>query len=87
MTRDHGPSIKDDKLYSDLRDDGYSKEKAARIANAKANPDMHPSKKGGKAPPYEEWTKDALYERAQEIDIDGRSKMTKDQLIDALRNH
>ena len=41
--------------------------------------------KGGKAPPYEEWTKDELYERAQELEIDGRSDMTKDELIDALR--
>nr|WP_245398569.1 Rho termination factor N-terminal domain-containing protein [Oceaniglobus trochenteri] len=70
-----------------MRDDGASKEKAARIANARAAPDQHPSKKGGKAPPYEEWTKDDLYERAQELEIEGRSDMTKDELIDALRNH
>jgi hypothetical protein len=80
-------SIKDEKLYKELRDDGMSKEKAARISNAKANPDQHPSKKGGKAPAYEDWTKDELYERAQEIDIDGRSDMDKSELIDALRNH
>ena len=29
---DHGPSIKDDEQYEALRDDGMSKEKAARIA-------------------------------------------------------
>ena len=58
MTQDHGPSIKNDALYEDLRDDGMSKEKAARIANAQANDDMDPSRKGGKQPPYEEWTKD-----------------------------
>ena len=34
--KDHGPSVKDDRLYEDLREDGASKEKAARIANAKA---------------------------------------------------
>lgn len=85
--KDHGPSVKDDKLYGDLRDEGMSKEKAARIANAKANDDMNPSKKGGKAPPYEEWTKDALYERAREIGIEGRSDMDKASLIDALRTH
>ena len=44
-------------------------------------------KRGGQSPPYEDWTKDDLYERAQEIDIDGRSDMSKDELIDALRNH
>ena len=87
MSKDHGPSIKDDDTYEALREDGASKEKAARIANAKANDDQSPSKKGGKAPPYEEWTYDALYERAQEIDIEGRSGMTKDELVTALRNH
>jgi hypothetical protein len=35
--------------------------------------------------PYESWTKDELYERAQELDIDGRSTMNKRQLIQALR--
>ncbi|QFT62386.1 Rho termination factor N-terminal domain-containing protein [Roseivivax sp. THAF30] len=81
------PSIKNEKLYEDLRDEGMSKEKAARIANAKANDDMSPSKKGGKQPPYEEWSKDELYKRAQEIGIEGRSDMTKDELIEALRQH
>lgn len=87
MTKDHGNSIKDDETYESLREDGYSKEKAARIANAQADDDRNPSRKGGKHPPYEEWTKDALYDRAQEIGIEGRSDMTKDELIAALRNH
>jgi len=85
MAKDHGPTIKDDETYQALRDDGASKEKAARIANAQANANMAPSKKGGEASPYEDWTKDALYERAQELDIDGRSTMNKDELIKALR--
>ncbi|MFC3616025.1 Rho termination factor [Lutimaribacter marinistellae] len=80
-------SIKDEEKYEDLRDEGMSKEKAARIANAQANPDQKPSQKGGKQPPYEEWTKDELMDRAREIGIDGRSKMDKDELISALRNH
>jgi hypothetical protein len=87
MTKNHGPSIKDDDTYEALRDEGMSKEKAARIANAQANDEMSPSEKGGKASPYEEWSKEDLYERAQEIGIDGRSDMTKDELIAALRNH
>ena len=45
MTKDHGPSIKDDDTYEALRDEGMSKEKAARIANAKAAGD-EPSRKG-----------------------------------------
>ncbi|MBF9036740.1 Rho termination factor [Rhodobacterales bacterium HKCCE2091] len=80
-------SIKDEKLYNDFRDEGMSKEKAARISNAKANSDMHPSKKGGQASPYEEWSKDDLYDRAKEIGIEGCSQMNKGELIEALRNH
>lgn len=87
MAKNHGPSVKDDETYEELRKQGASKEKAARIANAKANDDMHPSKKGGGQPPYEDWTKDELYERAQELKIDGRSDMDKAELIDALRSH
>ena len=34
---------------------------------------------------YGTWTKAELYERAQELDIDGRSSMTKAELITALR--
>ena len=86
MTKDHGSSIKDDETYEELRKDGASKEKAARIANAQANDNQKPSRKGGKNPPYEEWTKDELYDRAQELEIDGRSDMTKDELIEALRS-
>lgn len=87
MGSEHGPSVKDDETYEALREDGYSKSKAAAIANAQANDDMAPSKKGGKQPPYEEWTKDELYDRAQELDIDGRSDMGKDELIAALRGN
>ena len=84
--KDPGPSVKDDETYEALRDKGASKEKAARIANAKAN-GSQPSKKGGKAPAYEDMSKDDLYARAQEVGIDGRSKMSKDELIHALRSH
>jgi NTP pyrophosphatase (non-canonical NTP hydrolase) len=85
MAKDR-PSIKDEETYEALREDGASKEKAARIANAKAAGDK-PSKKGGEAENYEDRTKEELYERAQEIGIEGRSDMTKQELIDALRNH
>ncbi|MEM9755506.1 MAG: Rho termination factor [Pseudomonadota bacterium] len=80
------PSIKDDDIYEALRQKGYGKSKAARIANAEANDSMNPSAKGGKAPAYEDWVKDDLLERARELDVPGRSKMTKRQLIDALRS-
>lgn len=76
------PSIKNEDQYEALRDQGYSKEKAARIANT-----SDAGKKGGKASSYEERTKAELYEQAKEIGIDGRSKMNKSELIQALRNH
>ena len=82
---DHGPSIKDDEAYEALRAEGYSKSKAAAIANAQANPEMHPSETGGHAKPYEAWTRDELYDRARELDVEGCSGMTKAELIDALR--
>jgi hypothetical protein len=82
--KDHGPTIKDDEQYEKLREQGMSKEKAARIANT---PRKEAGKRGGKSPKYEEWNKDDLYERAKEVGIEGRSKMDKSELIDALRHH
>ncbi len=74
-------SIKNKEQYEELRDKGMSKEKAARIANAEGA-----SRRGDKSPSYEDMTKDEVYERAQRVGIEGRSNMTKAQLIDALRN-
>jgi len=86
--RDPGPSVKDKKLYEDLRDDGASKEKAARIANSAANSSRSKvGSRGGQSGSYEDWTVDDLRKRAGEIGIEGRSSMRKGELIDALRNH
>jgi len=82
----HGPQVKDPDTYETLRSRGESKEKAARIANARAA-GQHPSRKGGKAPSYEDWTRDALYDRARELGIEGRSRMDKAALVHALRTH
>ena len=86
--RKPGPSVKDDETYEALRDEGASKEKAARIANASANQSRRKvAERGGHSSSYDTWTKDELMDRAREIGIEGRSSMTKDELIDALRNH
>lgn len=82
MTKDHGPTIEDDERYEALRDQGMSKEKAARIANT---PPDEMADRGGPGR-YENWSKDQLYDKAREVGIDGRSSMTKKQLISALRS-
>ena len=81
MASDHGPSIKNDAQYEALRDEGMSKEKAARIANSD-----DAGKKGGRASTYEDRTKDELYQQAKEVGIEGRSTMNKEELIEALRD-
>jgi hypothetical protein len=86
MAKDHGPSVKDDKTYEKVKKSGASKEKAARIANAKAG-GGNPSKKGGKASKYEDQTKEQLQKKAADVGIEGRSKMNKGELVKALRNH
>jgi len=82
--KDHGPSVKDPEQYEKLRQRGESKEKAARIANVSRR---GAGKKGGKAGSYEDWSKDQLRKRAKEIGIEGRSTMSKGELVKALRNH
>lgn len=77
-----GNRIKDEDKYEALREKGASKEKAARIANT---PDS--GKKGGKASDYEDRSKEELYKKAKEVGIEGRSKMSKKELMNALRNH
>ena len=84
MAKDHGSNIKDDERYEKLRDEGASKEKAARIANTGRST---AGRRGGKSPSYEEWSKKDLQDHARELGIEGRSNMDKDDLVDALRNH
>ncbi|HZH73196.1 MAG TPA: Rho termination factor N-terminal domain-containing protein [Mariniphaga sp.] len=74
--------VKNEKQYEKLRDIGYSKQKAARIANTE-----DAGVKGGHSKNYEKWTKKELMDKARQVGIEGRSKMSKDELIHALRNN
>ena len=77
-----GPQVKDKDQYEALKDKGYSKEKSARIANSKGA-----EHRGGKAKAYEDQTKQQLYDEAKKVGIEGRSKMTKAELMKALRSN
>jgi hypothetical protein len=80
-------SIKNEKMYEDLRRDGNSKEKAARISNAAASRGSSSvGHKGGKSGSYDDWTVGDLKKRAKELGISGYSHLTKDRLISTLRN-
>ena len=81
-------SLKDPELYEKLRDEGDSKEKAARISNAVAKRGASAvGSKGGKAGDYEDMTVPQLRRRAKELGLRGYSGKRKSELIDDLRNH
>lgn len=82
MARDHGPQIKDDKLYEELLEKGNSREKAARIANAHAAGTLHHD-----SVHLEDRSVGDLKEEARRIGIAGRSRMGKAELIGAIREH
>lgn len=84
MAEDRSPSIKKPETYDALRAKGASKGKAAAIANAQAAGPAS-SRKGGKTPTYEDWSKAELYGRAKELGLAGRSGMDKAKLVAALR--
>lgn len=87
-TRSRQSSLKDPELYEKLRDEGASKEKAARVSNAAAARGRSAvGRAGGKSGDYDDWTVDRLRARAKELGLTGYSRKRKGELIDALRNH
>lgn len=88
MPGDENPSLKKPDMYEELRDDGASKEKAARISNAAARDGASEvGERGGEAGSYDDWTVDELKDRAKELDLENYSDKNKDELIEALRSH
>jgi hypothetical protein len=80
--------LKDPELYEKLRDEGASKEKAARISNAAARDGRSAvGRTGGQSGSYEDWTVPELKKKAKELGLTGYSRQTKSELIDSLRNH
>jgi len=81
-------SLKDPKLYEKLRDEGDSKEKAARISNAAAARGRSAvGRKGGKAGDYDDMSVPELRRRAKELGLRGYSGKRKSELISELRDH
>jgi hypothetical protein len=81
-------SLKDPELYEELRDDGASKEKAARISNAAARDGRKTvGKRGGTSGDYDDWTVKDLKARAKELGLSGYSGKRKAEIISMLRNH
>ncbi|MCK3770945.1 Rho termination factor N-terminal domain-containing protein [Microbacterium aerolatum] len=90
MPRGANSRLKDPELYEELRDDGASKEKAARISNATGGTKKGRSevgRRGGKSGDYEDWTVDELRKRAKELGLSGYSGKRKADLIKQLRDH
>lgn len=92
-------SNKDERMYEHVKeselDRGRSQDRAEEIAARTVNqqrreegrtPNDTTQGTGNPSTRLESRTKDELYNRAQELDIEGRSDMTKAELIDAIRD-
>jgi hypothetical protein len=90
MPQDENPSLKKPDMYEALRDQGASKEKAARISNAAAQKGRSKSSvaaKGGRSGSYDDWTVPELRKRAKELGLTNYSGKKKAELVEALRDH
>lgn len=93
-------SNKDERQYEHIKDSakkrGKSTSKAKEIAARTVNkqrrsegrtPNAKTQGTGNPNRSLDERTKDELYNRAKKLKIEGRSSMTKDELIRAIRRH
>lgn len=93
-------SKKDERQYEHIKDSvqeqGKSKDKAEEIAARTVNktrrkegrtPNKSTSGTGNPNSQLEERTKRELYNQAKQMDLPGRSQMSKRELIEAIRNH
>ena len=83
MTKDHSPQMKDDRKSEALRSGGMNPQATTRSASSDSR---QTATQSGGAKRYEQWTKERLYGKAREVGIEGRSRMSREELIDALRN-
>ncbi len=83
-----GTNLKDREMYEELRNEGASKEKAARISNAAASQSRKVvGRRGAKAKDYDDRTVPELRKRAKELGLRGYSGKNKSELISMIRNH
>ncbi len=74
--------ITNEKEYRGLLKEGYNTQKSNRSENTQKSADRN-----DRAKPYEEWTKEELYQEAIKADVPGRSYMNKKSLIRSLRSN
>ncbi|MGN6325466.1 DUF7218 family protein [Pseudolysinimonas sp.] len=80
-------SLKNPDMYEELRKQGDSKEKAARISNAAARDGKKAvGHRGGESGSYDDWTVADLRKRAKELGRHGYSSLPKQKLIALLRD-
>ena len=94
-----GWSKKDEDMYESIKessldrglDEGRAQEMAARTVNKQRRQEGRTPNKttqgtGNPRKKYQDRTRDELYNIAKQRNISGRSKMTKDELVEALRD-